>query len=98
MDKIEALISDSDGTLLDTVSLIRQGQYETVRQYLTEYGIPSEEMPTFSTFSKALDTPYKDTPYTVLIFTSLQCQLIFQQFQLSLTPLIRAKKLAILSR
>lgn len=55
MDKIEALISDSDGTLLDTVSLIRQGQYETVRQYLTEYGIPSEEMPTFSTFSKALE-------------------------------------------
>ena len=55
MDKIRALISDSDGTLLDTVSLIRQGQYETVRQYLTEYGIPSEEMPTFSTFSKALE-------------------------------------------
>lgn len=54
MTKIEALISDSDGTLLDTVSLIRHGQYETARQYLVEHGIPDEEIPSYETYDDSL--------------------------------------------
>ena len=54
MTKIEALISDSDGTLLDTVSLIRHGQYETARQYLVEHGIPDEEIPRYEIYDDSL--------------------------------------------
>lgn len=54
MAQIEALISDSDGTLLDTVSLIQHGQYETARQYLVEHGIPDEEIPTYETYDELL--------------------------------------------
>ena len=54
MTKIEALISDSDGTLLDTVSLIRHGQYEIAKQYLVEHGIPDEEIPSYETYDDSL--------------------------------------------
>ncbi len=54
MPQIEALISDSDGTLLDTVSLIRHGQYETAKQYLIEHGIPDEEIPTYEAYDEIL--------------------------------------------
>lgn len=50
----EVLISDSDGTLLDTVSLIRHGQYETAKQYLVEHGIPDEELPTYEIYEALL--------------------------------------------
>lgn len=54
MTQVEALISDSDGTLLDTVSLIRHGQYETAKQYLVEHGIPDEEIPTYEAYDELL--------------------------------------------
>jgi hypothetical protein len=34
MKNIEALISDADGTLVDTLGLIRHGQYEAARLML----------------------------------------------------------------
>ncbi len=55
MTQIQALISDSDGTLLDTVSLIQHGQYETATQYLVEHGIPDEEIPTYETYAETSD-------------------------------------------
>lgn len=54
MAQIEALISDSDGTLLDTVSLIRHGQYETAKQYLVQHGIPDDEIPTYEAYDEIL--------------------------------------------
>ncbi len=55
MRKIDAIISDSDGTLLDTVSLIRHGQYETARQYLAKHGIHSQLIPDYGDYCSALD-------------------------------------------
>lgn len=37
MKTLGAIISDADGTLVDTVRLIRHGQYETVRTYLQRF-------------------------------------------------------------
>lgn len=54
MRKIDAIISDSDGTLVDTVSLIRHGQYETARQYLVKHGIPDEEIPEYDAYNELL--------------------------------------------
>lgn len=54
MSKIEAIVSDSDGTLVDTVSLIRHGQYETARRYLTRHGIPDNEIPDYDTYNNLL--------------------------------------------
>ncbi len=44
MNTPQAIISDADGTLVDTVRLIRHGQYEAVRTYLQQFegiAIPS---------------------------------------------------------
>lgn len=54
MPKIEALISDSDGTLLDTVELILHGQYEAAKQYLSRHGLPENEIPDYETYSVLL--------------------------------------------
>ncbi len=54
MRKIDAIISDSDGTLIDTVSLIRHGQFETARQYLVKHGIPDEAMPNYEAYNDLL--------------------------------------------
>ena len=50
MKKIEAIISDADGTLVDTVGLIRHGQYETAKTYLTKHGIPKDEIPEYEAY------------------------------------------------
>lgn len=36
---IEAIISDADGTLVNTLHLIRHGQYETAKAYLAQNGV-----------------------------------------------------------
>lgn len=55
MNKIEAVISDADGTLVDTVRLIRHGQYETAKKYLTQHGIPADEIPTYNIYEGVLN-------------------------------------------
>ena len=54
MSAIKALLSDSDGTLVDTVNLIRHGQFEAAHEYLTRHGIPDESLPDYSTYEDAL--------------------------------------------
>jgi phosphoglycolate phosphatase-like HAD superfamily hydrolase len=65
MRKIDAIISDSDGTLVDTVDLIRHGQYETARQYLIKRGIPDVEIPNYDIYNdmliKAIGGSARDT-------------------------------------
>lgn len=54
MKSIEAIVSDADGTLVDTVNLIRHGQYEAARRYLTSHGIPEKEIPDYTTYDALL--------------------------------------------
>jgi phosphoglycolate phosphatase-like HAD superfamily hydrolase len=55
MSQIEAILSDADGTLVDTVELIRRGQYETSRLYLTKHGIQPSHIPDYENYSLALN-------------------------------------------
>jgi len=50
MTKIEALLCDSDGTLVDTPRLIRHGQFEASTTYLREHGIPEEAIPDYPAY------------------------------------------------
>lgn len=54
MKQIKAIVSDADGTLVNTVKLIRHGQYETARQYLVLHGIPEDEIPSYETYDQLL--------------------------------------------
>ncbi len=51
----EALLSDADGTLVNTLNLIRQGQYETSKSYLTRQGIAIDDLPVYDTYEKLLN-------------------------------------------
>ncbi len=55
MKNIEALISDADGTLVDTLGLIRHGQYEAARTYFEKHGIPVGEIPSYETYESFLN-------------------------------------------
>ena len=50
----EILISDADGTLVGTVSLIRHGQYETARHFFVKHGIPVKEIPDYESYNNVL--------------------------------------------
>ncbi len=52
---IEGIISDADGTLVDTVSLIRRGQYETAITFLTNHGVPQNDIPTYDNYEVLLN-------------------------------------------
>jgi phosphoglycolate phosphatase-like HAD superfamily hydrolase len=52
---IKAIISDSDGTLVNTVYLIRHGQYETAVEYLMTRGIPRNEIPTYEVYESYIN-------------------------------------------
>ncbi|MFZ2513358.1 MAG: HAD family hydrolase [Candidatus Saccharimonadales bacterium] len=54
MIRPSAIISDADGTLIDTVALIRHGQFETVKTYLAQIGLPTEDIPGYDAFEKVL--------------------------------------------
>ena len=47
---IKALISDSDGTLVDTLYLIRHGQYEAASEYLLSKGVALHDIPDYKTY------------------------------------------------
>lgn len=48
---IKALISDADGTLVNTLYLIRHGQYEAVAQSLmTDYGVHRHDLPSYEQY------------------------------------------------
>jgi beta-phosphoglucomutase-like phosphatase (HAD superfamily) len=54
MRKIKAIISDADGTLVDTLYLIRHGQYETAKEYLITHGIPQDNIPSYEEYEQHL--------------------------------------------
>lgn len=55
MEIPQAILSDADGTLVDTLHLIRHGQYETSKAYLTQHGIPAAEIPDYPTYEALLN-------------------------------------------
>lgn len=55
MRNIRAVISDADGTLIDTTYVIRHGQYEAAKQFLTDHGVQQDEIPDYKTYEKALN-------------------------------------------
>lgn len=55
MSKIKAIISDADGTLVNTIYLIRHGQYEVAVEYLIERGIPKEDIPTYDIYESYIN-------------------------------------------
>jgi phosphoglycolate phosphatase-like HAD superfamily hydrolase len=62
---IKAIISDSDGTLVNTLYLIRHGQYEAGVEYLLELGVPQSDIPPYSVYesyiNKSVGGPTRDT-------------------------------------
>lgn len=54
MEIPRAILSDADGTLVDTLHLIRHGQYETSRAYLTQHGIPTADIPGYEVYEALL--------------------------------------------
>lgn len=51
----KAILSDADGTLVDTVLLIRHGQYEALKEYMKQMNLASGHMPSYETFEIALN-------------------------------------------
>jgi phosphoglycolate phosphatase-like HAD superfamily hydrolase len=70
MSKIKAIISDSDGTLVNTLYLIRHGQYEAAVEYLTARGISHNQIPPYEVYedfiNKSVGGPTKDTFHRTL--------------------------------
>ena len=65
MHKIRAVISDADGTLVNTLYLIRHGQYEAAVEYLTARGVPRQHIPPYEQYesyiNKSVGGPTRDT-------------------------------------
>lgn len=52
---IKAIISDADGTLVNTLYLIRHGQYETAVEYLIELGVPRQDIPEYGVYESFIN-------------------------------------------
>lgn len=52
---LKAIISDADGTLVNTVYLIRHGQYEAAVEYLTDRGIPRHDIPGYDVYESYIN-------------------------------------------
>ncbi len=55
MGKIRAIISDADGTLVNTLYLIRHGQYEAAAEFLVERGVPRHDIPPYETYESYIN-------------------------------------------
>ncbi len=55
MGKIKAIISDADGTLVNTLYLIRHGQYEAAAEYLVERGVPRHDIPAYEVYESYIN-------------------------------------------
>lgn len=65
MNKIKAIISGADGTLVDTLYLIRHGQYEAAVEYMVERGVARHDIPGYEDYesfiNKSVGGSTKDT-------------------------------------
>ncbi len=56
METPKAIISDADGTLVNTLHLIKHGQYETTIKFLKSHSVAPQDIPDFDTFGQVLAT------------------------------------------
>src|ERR1700760_1765725 len=54
MSKLKALLSDADGTLVDTMQLVRRGLYEATVRSLKSQGVGPLHVPSFAAYQKLL--------------------------------------------
>ena len=55
MKKIKAVISGADGTLVNTLYLIRHGQYEAAVEYMVERGISRHDIPPYEDYESFIN-------------------------------------------
>lgn len=55
MHNIKAIISGSDGTLVDSLYMIRRGQYEAAVEYMVERGIGRHGLPTYEEYERLVN-------------------------------------------
>lgn len=55
MNQIKAIISDADGTLVNTIYLIRHGQYEATVKYLLLRDVPRADIPSYEPYESYLN-------------------------------------------
>ena len=55
MNRAQYILSDADGTLVDTISLIRHGQFEVARAYLEKRNVPDEHIPDYDRYQAVLN-------------------------------------------
>lgn len=53
--KIKAIISGSDGTLVDSLYMIRRGQYEAAVEYMVDRGIARHGLPSYEEFEQVIN-------------------------------------------
>jgi septum formation protein len=53
--RIKAIVADSDGTLVDTVDLIRHGQYEAAKQFYLDSGVAPADIPSYDAYVAVLN-------------------------------------------
>lgn len=62
MEIPRAILSDSDGTLVDTLHLIRHGLYETSKSYFESLGIPDQDIPAYEAFEEIANQSVGGSP------------------------------------
>ena len=55
MSIIKAIISDADGTLVNTLYLVRHGQYEAAVDYLLERNVPRHDIPQYEEYESYIN-------------------------------------------
>lgn len=55
MQKIKAILSGSDGTLIDSMYMIRRGQYDAAIEYMVERGTARHGLPTYEEFERLVN-------------------------------------------
>lgn len=55
MGQIKAILSDSDGTLINSLYLIRHGQYEATAAYLAARGVPRHDIPEYEVYESYIN-------------------------------------------
>ena len=75
MKNVKAIISDADGTLVNTVDLIRHGQYEAAKRFYIRNGVAENDIPDFTYYIECLDRVVGASAHDTLRKTA---ELIFQ--------------------
>lgn len=62
METPRALLSDLDGTLINTLHLIRHGLYQTSKNYFEQTGIPAADLPDYENYAAVANQAVGGSP------------------------------------